>query len=285
MGDVDFYVPPSYTEKAREIFLRDGFVLDEGDHAFHLGMAKGAMHFEMHFAPIGSPEWGMTEILEEYWSDICDRAVFAQDVFSEYFLPSDFHHGFIMLTHLRLHMVSSGIGLRHVCDWAAFVNSLSNEEFKNIFEERLKRVGLWKFAKAVSLVAVLLFGMPHKPWMGEDYEIAGALAEDICTGGNFGTREKNRSFEGVFIPNDRKTGKPQNVIFRAFHMANKVVRGHWKAAKKCPLLYPVGWVYFSIRFLFNRLTGRHDVRLIEAYRKSEKRIELYESLRLFMPEK
>jgi hypothetical protein len=26
MGDVDFYVPEQYTEKARDIFLREGFV-------------------------------------------------------------------------------------------------------------------------------------------------------------------------------------------------------------------------------------------------------------------
>ena len=284
MGDVDFYLPPQYVEKARDLFLREGFVFDVGEHPFHMGMIRDSLRLEMHFAPIHAPKGEIGEIFKEYWSDICEKAVLTKDVFSEYFLPSDFHHGFIVLTHLRMHMIPVGIGMRHVCDWAVFVNSFSDEEFRSLFEKRLKRVGLWKFAKAVALVAELLFGMPHKAWMGEDYEIARELAEDISTGGNFGRREKNRSFQSVFIVDYKKTGKKRNGLSRAFLAANEVVRHHWSAAKKCPLLYPIGWVYFSLRFLFKRITGKHDVNIIHSYKKSGKRIEVYETLDLLVPE-
>jgi hypothetical protein len=102
-------------------------------------MMKDAMRLEMHFAPIAKPSGYIGAIFEEYWSDICDKATLTKDVFSQYFLPSAFHHGFILLTHLRQHMIPVGVGLRHVCDWAVFVDSFSNEEFIAIFEERLKR--------------------------------------------------------------------------------------------------------------------------------------------------
>ena len=284
MGDVDFYVPPQYTEKARAIFTDEGFVCDEHPHSFHVGMERGSLRIEMHFAPIASPGGKIGEIFNEYWSDICDTAVLTRDVFSEYYLPSDFHHGFILLTHLKSHIIPVGIGLRHVCDWAVFVNSFSDEEFRNLFEERLKRVGLWRFAKAVSLVAVLLFGMPHKAWMGEDYEIASALADDITSGGNFGRREKNRSFEGVFIADYKETGRSKNGIARAFATANGIVRKRWRAARWCPLLYPIGWVYFTLRFIFNRMTGKNDANVIKSYKKSGKRIKVYEDLKFFKSE-
>ena len=283
MGDVDFYVPAEYIDKAKEIFLADGFTFDTHDHAFHIGMVKGTLRFEMHYAPISSPDGEIGEIFTEYWSDICQSARLTRDIFSEYFLPSDFHHGFILLTHLREHMVKSGVGLRHVCDWAVFVNSFSNERFTEMFEVRLKRVGLWRFAQIVSLISVILFGMPYKAWMGDDYDTAAALAEDIYTAGNFGRREKNRDFESVFVL-DGKSAKNKSALARAFATANTIVLRHWSSAKKYPILYPIGWVYFSLRFLFNRLTGKHDVNLAKSYQKGKKRTELYNSLKIFETE-
>ena len=284
MGDVDFYVSPEHVERAREIFLNEGFEFDKSEHPFHLGMMKESLRLEMHYAPISAPEGEIGEIFREYWSDICEGAVLTKDVFAEYYLPSNFHHGFILLTHLRSHMVQQGVGMRHVTDWAVFVNSFSNEEFVEIFETRLKRVGLFKFAKALSLVSVLLFGMPHKAWMGEDYDVARALAEDIAAGGNFGRREKSRGLETVFIIDYKKTGRSESGIRRAFRAANEIVSRHWPSAKKIPILYPIGWVYFSLRFLFKRMTGRLDGKVIESYQKSGKRLKLYESLNLFKPE-
>ena len=284
MGDVDFYVKPEYVDRAREVFVREGFVFDTNDHPFHLGMMKEALRLEMHYAPISSPDGEIGEIFKEYWSDICEKAVLTKDSFAEYYLPSDFHHGFILLTHLRSHMVQAGVGMRHVTDWAVFADSFSNEEFVEIFEKKLKRVGLWRFAKAVSLVSVVLFGMPHKEWMGEEYEIARALAEDIAVGGNFGRRDKSRGLETIFIVDYKKTGRSSSGIRRAFRAANEIVSRHWPSAKKIPILYPVGWVYFALRFLFKKLTGRIDAKAIDSYQKSGKRLKIYDSLKLFKPE-
>ena len=284
MGDVDFYVKPEYVERAREIFLSEGFEFDKSEHPFHLGMGKESMRLEMHFAPISAPKGEIGDAFAEYWSDICERAELTRDVLAEYYLPSDFHHGFILLTHLRSHMVQQGVGMRHVTDFAVFANSFSDEEFTEIFKERLKRVGLWKFAKAVALVAVILFGMPHKAWMGEDYEVARALAEDISVGGNFGRREKSRGLETVFILDYKSTGKASCGFVRAFRAANSIVDRHWGWVKKFPLVYPIGWAYFAIRFLFKRLTGRIDGNVLKSYKQSGDRLRLYESLELFKPE-
>ena len=284
MGDVDFYVPPTCVEKAKEIFAQEGFTFDTKSHPFHLGMVKGRLRLEMHFAPIASPGGEIGEIFTEYWSDICEKGALTKDVFSEYILPSDFHHGFILLTHLKSHMVQTGVGLRHVCDWAVFANSMSDERFREVFEARLKRVGLWRFAQIASLVSVILFGMPKKAWMGDDYATATALAEDIAAGGNFGRRDKERGLDNVFVREYKATGKKRRGLSRAFFTANSVVDRHWSAQKKCPLLYPVGWVYFALRFAFRKLTGKQKGDVVKSYVRSGQRVELYDSLRLFKPE-
>ena len=239
----------------------------------------------MHYAPIASPDGELGEIFSEYWSDICERASLTQDVFAAYMLPSDFHHGFILLTHLRSHIIDQGVGLRHVCDWAVFADAFSTEDFAEMFEYKLKRVGLWKFAQAVSLASELLFGMPHKSWMGDDYATAAALAEDILRTGNFGAKEDGASLVKNMIAMDYKPGeKKKRVIARAFASANAVVRRHWSATEKCPIVYPFGWVYFSIRFLIKRALGKHKIDVVKSYKRSKERADLYDKLKIFEPE-
>ena len=62
MGDVDFYVPPEHIDAAREIFLAEGFEFDTHEHSYHMGMVKGALRLEMHFAPISAPGGEIGEI-------------------------------------------------------------------------------------------------------------------------------------------------------------------------------------------------------------------------------
>ena len=285
MGDVDFYVPPEYTAQARDIFSAEGFQFKNEDHRYHISIYKDAMRLEMHFAPIALPQSEMASVFFEYWSDLLEGASLVQDVFSEYVLPSDFHHGFILLTHFQAHLISIGVGLRHVCDWAVFANSFSNDEFVALFEERLKRVGLWRLAQVLSLVAVRYLGMPHKPWMGEDYALATALMEDIWRGGNFGVGEKSKSIEAMLIADSPTASIHKSRIVQAFRSLNIVVRSHWSAAKRCPLLYPVGWIYFSARFLVRVMTGRREGNLIKVYAQSGKRKKLYRRLRMYEAEK
>lgn len=285
MGDVDFYVPPEDLDRAKAVFEADGFEFTETFASHHLCLNKGPMDMEMHFMPIAIPNEKMRPIFLEYWSDICDKATLTSDGFSEYMLPSDFHHGFIMITHFQLHLMPNGVGLRHLCDWVVFANKFSNEEFVAIFEERLKRIGLWRLAQIMSLAAVKHLGMPYKAWMGDDYATADALMEDIARGGNFGQRDKKRSFEGVFIADYKATDCGKSRFSRAFRSMNNYIRGKWSAARWCPLLYPVGWVFFSVRFLFKRITGRRKVSVMDSYKQSGKRLELYKSLDLYKPEK
>lgn len=285
MGDVDFYVAPEDLERAKAIFEADGFEVKETDSEHHVCIKKGPMDMEMHFAPIAIPNDKMRPIFLEYWSDLCDKASLTEDTFSEYMLPSDFHHGFIMITHFQLHLMPNGVGLRHLCDFVVFANRFSDEDFRQLFEERFKRVGLWRLAQIISLAAVRYLGMPYKSWMGDDYATADALMLDIARGGNFGQREKARSFEGVFIADYKATDLGKSRFSRAFRSMNKYIRQKWRAAVWCPLLYPVGWVYFSVRFLFKRITGRRRVSVMKSYKESGKRLKLYKSLDLYKPEK
>lgn len=98
------------------------------------------MHLEMHFNLAGIPEGKPGELVREYSKDIYEKASLCRLNNGEAMLPSPFHHGLIILLHTCHHMTGEGIGLRHLCDWAVFVNSLSDDEFRQLFEDRLKKI-------------------------------------------------------------------------------------------------------------------------------------------------
>ena len=284
MGDVDFFVEGDDVDKALEIFDSMGFERSETNHRYHVSVSKGNSHFEVHFKPIGGYEGEVGERVQECWRGICDNSVMIDDEIVQCKIPDTFTHGFILLTHLQSHLLSEGVGLRHLCDWAVFANRFSNEEFVEIFEQKLKKVGIWRLAQLLSLASHRSLGMPYKAWMGEDFDTADALFYDIISGGNFGRKDMQRSYEGLFI-SDKNTRKAKgNRISHIFTSLNMIVDGHWKSAKKCKILYPVGWVFFSIRFLFRVICGKRKANVVSVYQNSGKRKELYESLNLFVPE-
>ena len=284
MGDVDFYVPSEHLEGARAVLLEDGFEEQEQAHDYHASFFKKGVHLELHFAPIAVPQNELGSIFYEYWDGICDRSVLCEGGIVRFRMPDPFLHGFILLSHLQSHLLSEGVGLRHVCDWLVFVQSFSDGEFVSLFRDRLKRVGLWRLACLLCLAASEYLGMPYREWMGEDRQTARALFEDILIGGNFGSKDRQRIYEGYFISDSRRTTVKRNRILQAVSSVNDLVDRYWSLPQRFPILYPFGWIYFSLRFFFRCLTGKRKTNVLLAYSESKKRKELYESLRLFTPE-
>ena len=136
MGDVDFFVPQSDIERAKEILLANGFEKQPLNHSVHVVFHKGKGHYEMHFKPISVPKGPIGNVFMEYWDHICEDSVLLRDGLVQCRIPDKFLHGFILLSHFQKHLVVEGIGLRHVCDWAVFVNSFSSESFVSLFEKR-----------------------------------------------------------------------------------------------------------------------------------------------------
>ena len=247
-------------------------------------LAKGRMRCEMHFVPVSEPYGKAGEAYREYWSEIIDTSHTVSDGICEYRAPNDFLHGLTTLAHIQGHLVSEGIGLRHFCDFAVFANSFSEEEFVSIFEEKLKRVGLWRFATLLGLAASEYIGMPYKSWMGDDRDTAAELMDDILSGGNFGRKNKQRTYESLLISDRGKNGMKTNRFVQIIISLNVITRSYWKIVDKLPILYPVGWVYFSARYLIRLLLGKRKLNIADTIKESERRKSFYAKLNLFEPE-
>lgn len=283
MGDVDFIIKKEDYAKTRDILVRNGFKRWIRNTKHHIVFSKKDIHTELHFSPAGIPDKGkFSLLLKELFEDIIENSEHVKNLIG-FNKPSHFHHGLILLCHTYHHLLSEGIGLRHLCDWAVFVNSFSNEEFTKLFEEKLKKASLWKFARLLSLTAVQFLDLPYREWMGECEEnFTYLLISDIIEGGNFGKKDKERYSQGNIISNKGEDGISKNMPAQFITWANSVIETKWPKAKKIRILIPLGWIIFGGRYAVRMFFGkRKNIVSKKIIVKAKSRKEIYSNFGIF----
>ncbi len=287
MGDVDFLVSGADLNKACKVLEENGFKPSDKSHGDHLVYADGVCRYELHTEPAGMPKGEAGELVKGYLTDLLEKAKIQNTLFGGICVPSNFHHGLIILLHTCHHLTSSGVGLRHLCDWAVFVNSVSDDEFCNLFEDKFKKIGLWEFARILTRVCEKYLSCPAKAWVGKvDEALVDALAKDIFEGGNLGQKSDDRSHEAMILAHygdEEHKDKSNSKRFIAY--VNQAVKNNWKSAEKNKLLLPVGWFYFGGRYVFRSLKGeRPRIKVNNFISEAKQRKELFDSLKLFEKE-
>ncbi len=286
MGDVDFLVPTPFLEKASEVLISNGLKPWDEEHISHIVFRGPAMHFEMHFNVAGTPEGPAGEKVREYFKDIFDQSTVQKIDNGEAVLPSHFHHGLVLLLHTCHHLTGEGVGLRHLCDWAVFENRFSDEEFRTVFEDRLKQIGLWKFAQVLTRISIKHLGAEPRIWASSEQPVDDMLLEDILASGNFGRKDTRRSGQAMLISNRGKDGIGRKGMLRvARDSADRIVYQKWPFARKVKILLPIGWLFFSGRRVIRELTGKRkktDIRNMVA--GAAQRRQLYQELHLYEKE-
>ena len=289
MGDVDYLVQETDFEKAKQAALNAGFAIDHGDEpdSIHIAFKRGPMSiWEQHRTINGIPNG---EVGEDIQLEI-DRTIKTSEQITLdgviCRIPDAFHHGLIMLLHVASHMTSEGIGLRHLCDWAVFANRLGNDGFDELFEEKLTRFGLWKFAQILTLVSEKYLGIAHMEW-AQNPEVTDehleAVMEDIMNGGNFGKKDLNRYREIKYISNrGERTVDNKNVVDQVFGTLNQKTCSDYPWIKKHKVFLPIGWAAEGGRYLALLITGKRKSKGTSAMlREAAKRKEIYSKMELF----
>ena len=287
MGDVDLLVRPEDLDRAGRVLEGDGFQLENDTHVPHRAYVRERTEAELHFAvggiPWGEPGKRVRGSLEGILEESREIPVEGGGVR----VPSHFHHGLNLLLHTNQHLLGEGLGLRHLCDWAVFAAGFSDEEFRELFEEKLKAVGLWRFARTLTQTAVRYLGCPPKAWAGEpDRRITEAFMEEIGDSGNFGRKQEGRFYESLLIASqEKRMVSRKSMGGQLIRSMNEMVRRRWPAAGRFPLLLPPGWIFLGGRYLIRVARGkRPSVHPGQILRQAGERKRRYRALGLFETE-
>lgn len=280
MGDVDFFVKQEDRERTTRLLEENGFKHPETYLIYDEPFYRGKSIWELHWGISGTPEGKVGKIIEGYFDDIVEKAVYVPQLDGGFYMTSPFHHCLIMLLHCTHHMLAGGIGLRHLCDWAVFANQVD----VNQWNKQLESCGLWNFAKKFTLLTSTYLGMNEQPWTGyEDKQVLEAFMSDIFDSGNFGQKDNSRNIDGLLIRTEgegyiNNSSNTEQLIKSLCY----ITVNHWPVAKKIKILQPVGALFFGGRYIFRMLTGkRRKVDFGKNINRATQRKQLYMQMRLF----
>ena len=90
---------------------------------------------EMHRDPFGVTGKG-AELILNIVPELVDKSVLVECDDVTFRMADAFGHGIVLLLHAYRHLIDTGIGVRHLCDWAMFISGFKEDEFVEIFKER-----------------------------------------------------------------------------------------------------------------------------------------------------
>ncbi len=282
LGDVDFLISPEIKDSTHTLMMESGYAEPNLGSDYHIAYIKDTVHIELHWEVAGLPHGEVGERLRRYFDNAVERAVPADVDGHSFTSPAPAMHGVIILLHMVHHMVGVGLGLRHLYDWAAFVDKSAGQPF---WEEELlpflNEIGLSDYAFIMTRVAAKYLGTACPAWCGEcEDELCEAIIEDFFASGNFGSKDKTRaSGAGIFV-DQRTTGQKRGRIGYLFHILHTTTLKLYPITKKLPVLYPFIMVYRVLNFLWLRITGKR-VAIGKMFNVAEARGELYDRLKIY----
>lgn len=293
MGDIDFLVEKENVSDTGKLLESIGFTIDHGneDDGIHIAYHRDPMSiWELHWRVSGIPSSEVGKSIKSEMDRIIETADVVEEEGTICRVPDRMHHGLVLLLHTLTHLTNEGVGLRHLCDWVMFASSLSDREFREIFEKRLKRFGLWRFAQALTLLGIRYLGAPKRVWALEaiesrklDDETLEGLMNDILSGGNFGTKDMNRYREIKYI-SDRgeHTVSSGGILRQGLRTMNQKVYADYRTIEKHKILLPVGYFAEGGKYVGLLLTGkRKSSGTKQMLKEAAERKRIYSSLHLF----
>lgn len=287
MGDVDFLVKEEDFEKTEALVQKLGYKYDHGESGdVHVAYERpGLSILEIHRSVNGIPKNAKGALIKNEIEKAVPTSRRIEFASASCNIVSEYLHGLIMLLHMVSHMTKEGIGLRHLCDWAVFVNSFTDERFREIFEAKLKSFGLWKFCCIITKTCMEYLKIDEKDFVYEveiESGLTEAVLDDILGGGNFGKKDMNRYREIKYI-SDRggNSVSDKGIVAQLFSSLNEKTKSN-KLVKKNRIFYPIGLAGESFKYAGLVLSGkRKSSGTSEMLKEASKRKNLYNELGLF----
>ena len=251
-GDVDILVNPDDFDKTSDLLISNGYKHIE-DSKKHRVFEKGGTIYELHDHIFRNTNEKLNNTLDQFFSDIIEQSNTFKHNNSICMIPSHRHHALILLLHSAQHIAESGIGLRHLLDWAVFINKMDDDFFLQEMQPILKETGLWKFSQILTALCTKYLGLKNREWTSEvDTKYLEDLIEDIFKYGEFGRAYRNMEPSSNKISNHDTVKSFLSIINKS---AKKL-----QPIKKIPILLPVGWIYIILRYLLNTITGKRTIK-------------------------
>lgn len=146
-GDIDIYIVKRDYDAAIDILQKMGLKLKR--YAEHDEFFFRNVHIELH-------------TYTSHYGDIVEnmkRVEFVSDGISKYRIPAVEANAYILIKHPARHLLTTGGAIRHLCDWAMFLQQNRGRISFDSVEEKLRSGGYDRFAMVFTALAVNYLGL------------------------------------------------------------------------------------------------------------------------------
>ena len=247
LGDIDILVEKDKYDAAIDLLTgsseRDSERLK---HKFHYGFSFKNISVEIHKYITEYKNNERSMLLKKYFDNALNTVTYGEyDGFAFPMLAPELQV-LAVVSHTQRHFAVRGATMRMLCDFGMLVQNIADGQWNNEIYPALKEVGLQQFTDALLSVCDKYLGLDFKGklWQTIDENLTEELLEELLREGiapeYIDTRELNLA------------GKIKN-IFTAIH---EIAERDFKITEKCPVLYPVFFVYVPLRAVFRKITGK-----------------------------
>ncbi|MFA5713927.1 MAG: nucleotidyltransferase family protein [Bacteroidales bacterium] len=256
-GDIDlfFYSPKEY-QRVKEWILAKGYHLEK-EGKIHQGFNIGRVHIEAHKRLTHFRTRRLDSIFDREFRTVVERGRWQRVAVTATskgesasttveLLPPTFNAAYLFI-HLFRHFVSTGISMRHICDWTLHLSINRHRIELEEVERILKEFNLLKPAQLVAEIAVRQLGAPPQifptggVYPAQESRGAQLLLNDILKGGDFGKYHK-----GSIRPKGVWAGRAHSYIHflvRSIKLAS-IAPGHI-------LAHPISRAVTRLKLIFN----------------------------------
>lgn len=254
MGDIDLLVKPNDLERSVALIKKFGYIVstEHTDIKHTMLVSDSKIIIEVHTAITYPKEINHVDT-DSFETHLWNNAINANVNGIETLALSPTDQLIHIFLHMAHHILSSGFGLRHLCDLIFFVNAnRTTIDWDNFY----KSIEAFKLDGFVSSTFILC----HK-YLNMDISyikinstfndaLLNNYMDDILFGGVFGFRDSNRLIAGKQMKfSSRKDPQLKRYLSNAFPKADKLVY-KYPYIKKYPYLFWIAW--FQLLFYFIR---------------------------------
>ena len=287
LGDIDLLVAPNHLQTVGAYLEAQGFASADKDNVLHASYHRHGVVVEVHRTASSAPDSAGGRIVEEAMSHFLDDIRLAEIADMQFPVLSDANQALMLLLHMERHMILGGIGLRQLCDWAAFVHASDAAHWENASIALLKKCGLFIYAQVITKACVKYLGLDadHAPWCHDAPDaLVDDLWEDMMRGGNLGKADAESS-SGMFTDRNMLGSKKQSALLGLISALNALTYKHFPAIRHCKILLPFFWIFLPARYMLRSLLGlRPRKNVVNVLAASNTRYELYKKLHLYESE-
>jgi hypothetical protein len=258
MSDADVLVKREDLNRVKKLLNDLGYIEAETTEAHIVFEHAGHYDIEVHWTLTDMNYFKGQPVFEnQIWENTIKVKVGDSEALSLSFEDLAVH----LCIHMAVHSVSSGFGVRQLCDLVLLVEKKGHLIDWSSFLNKIKKCGIEKFTISIFLVCTQLFNMTIPKALNNiklvEEELLTLLINDIFSSGVHGKRSISRMFGNQLAYNSSNLDSLNSVgIVKKFIMLlfspNNKLSDRYSYAKKNIILLPIAWIHHFGRGVFNK---------------------------------